>query len=52
MEILGGLIVFSSLPLLIGYFVGEKKNNSWRNLGVIMLAVGLLLILAGLAIAG
>ena len=43
MAILGGVIVFLSLPLLIGYFVGEKKNLSWRNLGVIMLVIGLVI---------
>jgi hypothetical protein len=45
MGICGGVLIFLSLPLLIGYFVGEKKNNSWRNLGVIMLGVGVLIVL-------
>jgi drug/metabolite transporter superfamily protein YnfA len=45
MVIFGGILVFLSLPLIIGYFVGEKKNNSWRNLGAIMLVIGILIML-------
>jgi len=43
MIVLGGLLIFLGVPLLIGYFVGEKKNKSWRNLGVIMAGLGLLI---------
>ncbi len=45
MAVLGGILIFLSLPLLIGYFVGEKKNRSWRNLGAIMLVIGLLIMI-------
>jgi hypothetical protein len=40
MIILGLLLIFLSAPLLIGYFVGEQKNRSWRNLGFIMFGIG------------
>jgi hypothetical protein len=42
MGILGGLLIFLSLPLLIGYFLGAKKNISFRNLGVLMFVIGLI----------
>lgn len=45
MAILGGALILLSLPLIIGYFVGEKKNRSWRNLGFIMLVIGILIML-------
>ena len=40
MIVFGGLLIVLALPLLIGYAVGEKKNKSWRNLGVLMLGIG------------
>jgi Na+/melibiose symporter-like transporter len=45
MKIFGGILIFLALPLIIGYFVGEKKNKSWRNLGLIMLVVGFVIFL-------
>ena len=47
MFILGLLLLLLAAPLLLGYFIGEKKNNSWRNLGLVMAAVGLLIMLLG-----
>lgn len=43
MIILGILLIVLSAPLLIGYFIGEKKNRSWRNLGFIMLGIGVVI---------
>jgi drug/metabolite transporter superfamily protein YnfA len=47
MVVLGGLLIILAIPLLVGYFVGEKRNKSWRNLGAIMGIAGLLVMLAG-----
>lgn len=49
MTILGGILIVLAIPLLLGYFLGEKKNHSWRNLGVVMGAVGLLIVVLGSA---
>lgn len=43
MTILGSILMVLAAPLLLGYFIGEKKNKSWRNLGVIMGGLGLLI---------
>jgi mannitol-specific phosphotransferase system IIBC component len=43
MMVLGVLLIALSLPLLIGYFTGGKKNISWRNLGAIMAAIGVVI---------
>jgi hypothetical protein len=50
MGILGGLLIFLALPLLIGYSISEKKNHTWLRLGLIMGAVGLLIVLLGSAV--
>lgn len=43
MAILGwGLIILAS-PLLSGYAIGEKKNQMWLRLGLLMGGAGLLI---------
>lgn len=43
MAIFGISFVFIGLPLVIGYYIGEKKNSMWRNLGFITIAFGIIL---------
>jgi Na+/melibiose symporter-like transporter len=45
MSCLGLILLFLAFPLIIGYYVGEKKNRSWRNLAFLMGAIGLILII-------
>ncbi len=47
MGVLGGLLIFLSLPLLIGYGISEKKNKMWLRLGGILLGVGVVIIILG-----
>jgi hypothetical protein len=47
MGILGGLLILLAVPLLLGYYIGEKKNQMWRNLGAIMGGLGLLIVIIG-----
>ena len=47
MGLMGILLIVLCAPLLIGYFIGEKKSIMWRNLGIVMGAVGLLIMVAG-----
>jgi hypothetical protein len=47
MSIFGIGLLILGIPLLLGYFIGEKKNRSWRNLGLIMCGFGLLLVVLG-----
>lgn len=42
---LGLLLIILALPLLIGYAISEKKNKMWLRLGIIMGAVGLVIML-------
>jgi hypothetical protein len=49
MGILGVILVILAVPLLIGYAIGQKRNIMWRNLGLIMGLIGLLIVLAGWA---
>ena len=43
-----GLVLLAA-PLLLGYFIGEKKNRMWLNLGVIMGLVGIVIAILGMA---
>ncbi len=47
MACIGWLLLFLGAPLLIGFFVGEKKNIMWRNLGMLLLGFGVLIMLVG-----
>ena len=51
MACFGALLITLGLPMLIGFFVGEKKNFMWRNLGLLLIAFGVLIMIAG-GIAG
>jgi len=42
-----GLMILAA-PLLIGYFIGEKKNRMWLNLGVIMALAGIAITVLGM----
>lgn len=44
MGILGGLLIILALPLLIGYVIGSRKNQMWLRLGLIMGAVGIVIV--------
>jgi hypothetical protein len=45
---LGGVLIIIGLPLLFGYYNSGKKNIMWRNLGLIPIALGLIIIVVGL----
>lgn len=45
---LGGVLIIIGLPLLFVYFIGGKKNITWRNLGLVPIALGLIIIVVGL----
>lgn len=49
MGLLGGILIFLALPLFIGYAISDPKKNTWRNLAIVLLVVGLLIIIAGSA---
>lgn len=49
MACLGGVLALLGLPLLIGYFIGGRKSAMWGNLGAIMLLVGLVIAVIGMA---
>ena len=51
MACFGALLIALGLPLLIGFFVGEKKNVMWRNLGLLLIVSGVLIMIVG-GIAG
>lgn len=44
MGVCGGLLIILALPLLIGYGIGEKKNQMWLRLGLIMAGVGIVIV--------
>ena len=43
MSILGLLLAILATPLLLGYYNGGRKNISWRNLGIVMLIFGIII---------
>ncbi len=46
MGLLGGLLIFLAIPLFIGYAIGgEPKKIMWRNLGILLGVVGLVIVL-------
>lgn len=47
MSALGILLIVLALPLFIGYAISNKKNPMWRNLGFLLGAVGLIIIVLG-----
>ena len=47
MFILGWLLIFLAAPLVIGYYLNEKKKGVWIRLAIVMIIVGLLLVLVG-----
>ena len=51
MACFGALLIALGLPLLIGFFVGEKKNEMLRNLGLLLSLSGVLIMIVG-GIAG
>ncbi len=47
MGVLGGVLIFLALPLLIGAVLRGKGNPMWRNLGLLMVVVGIILVVIG-----
>lgn len=47
MWVIGAVCIVLALPLLLGYFLGSRKNSMWRNLAILMIAVGIVLIVLG-----
>lgn len=47
MGLLGGLLIFLSLPLFIGHFLSDKKNPMRLRLGILLFVVGVLVVLSG-----
>lgn len=47
MAFLGILLIILALPLIIVYAISDKKNKLWRNLAILLGAVGLIIILLG-----
>ncbi len=43
----GAILIFLSLPLFIGFAIGDKdkRNGSWPILGAVMLVVGIMICL-------
>jgi hypothetical protein len=37
---IGVVLVIIGLPLVLGYYIGGKKNVMWRNLGMITIGLG------------
>ncbi len=47
MACFGALLIILGLPLMIGFYIGGQKNIMWRNLGLVMGVVGLLIVFTG-----
>jgi hypothetical protein len=41
---MGALLIVLAIPLLVGYAIGSKKDQMWRNLGIIMLIIGAIVV--------
>lgn len=44
MAFLGILLIILALPLIIVYAISDKKNILWRNLAILLGAVGIVII--------
>jgi hypothetical protein len=47
---LGILLTLLGLFLLLGWFIGGRKKNLWRNLGLITGGIGMLIVVIGLVL--
>jgi len=47
MGILGGLLIFLSLPLFIGYAISEPRKQAWLRLGFLLGGVGIVIVALG-----
>lgn len=45
--ILGGFLIFLSVPLFIGSLLTDGKNKMWMRLGILMAGAGALVVICG-----
>ncbi len=47
MGVLGALLIVLATPLLIGYWLSNRKNPMWKRLGLLLVGAGVIIIVAG-----